>query len=164
MKSSPASVAGFNLTELMVVVAIAGVLATIALPSFKSLSQSQLVKNASMELYASLNLARSEAIKRSSDVTMQTTMNAKNEVSWTITSGTTVIRQKDYIKGVGMNVQNVVNAKVVYQRTGRTLATTAPTFLIDATGVTTPFASCVGITLSGMPRIYKPVNETCPSP
>lgn len=167
MKSSPSSISGFTLTELLVVITVAGILATIAIPSFKSLSQSQRVKNASFELYSSLSLARSEAIKRNNDVTMTPVAYSvtspaptHNEFGWTIAANNVPIRNLPQMKGIAITANGLNNSGgITYQRTGR--ATTTPIILIDAYGTTTPYASCVKIELSGMPRIYKPVNGAC---
>lgn len=174
MNSQPSSVAGFTITELMVVVAIAGALAMIALPSFKSLSQSQEIKDAAIELYSALSLARSEAIKRNCNVTVTPIYNpvnfpapTHNEVGWTIATGAgcttaATIRNKSQLKGIALTVLPTTVTSITYQRTGRTTAAISPTFLIDAYGATTPYASCVKIELSGMSRIYKPTGGVCP--
>lgn len=151
MKTSFSRAAGFTITELLVVVAIFGILAAITLPSFKSLSQSQRVKNASYDLFSALSLTRNEAIKRNSDVTLAAAMNAKNEVSWVITAADgTAIRTHDYISGVA--ITGLPGTQVIYHRNGR--PANNATFQIDASGVTTPtaFVRCVTIELSGMPR------------
>ena len=163
---SGTSASGFTLAELLVVVAVVGILTMIALPNFKSVSQSQRVKNASYELFSGLSLARNEAIKRNNDVTLATTMNAKNEVSWLITAAPvlpattlpTPIRTKAYISGVAMTIVGLSSpAQLTYHRNGRLIpaASTATTFQIDAAGAATPtaFVRCVTIELSGMPRI-----------
>ncbi len=54
---------GFSLIELMVTIAVLAILLSIGLPSFRSSLQSNRLATASNELIASLNLARSEAIR-----------------------------------------------------------------------------------------------------
>lgn len=56
--------AGATLMELMVVLAIAAILTTVAIPGFASLARSTRLSGATNDILASLHLARSEAIKR----------------------------------------------------------------------------------------------------
>lgn len=57
---------GFSLIELMVAVAILAILLALAVPSFQDMIQQNRVRTAAADLNDSLNLARSEAIKRGS--------------------------------------------------------------------------------------------------
>lgn len=64
---SPLRPSGFTLIETMVVVAIVAILAALAAPSFSDLIRNNRVSAASSALQVSLNLARSEAVKRGTD-------------------------------------------------------------------------------------------------
>ena len=128
---------------------IAGILATIAVPSFQSITQNQRAKNASFELYASLSLARSEAIKRNADVTI-TPVSGNWQDGWDISaSGVSGIRTQRAIKGI---VITGWPASVVYAKTGRTAAAS---FQVDVSATATTNARCIKIDLSGMPRSIK---------
>ena len=59
---------GFNLLELMVAIAIAGILLGIGIPSFTEFVRNSRMTSTANELLADITLARSEAIKRRSPV------------------------------------------------------------------------------------------------
>jgi len=153
MNAQRRSEPGFTLPELLIVLAVAGILAAIAMPSFQSLTQSQQVKNASFELFANLSLARSEAIKRNGNVTLTPTDVNNWGNGWTTTSaGGESIRSQGTLKGVSITATGSP-ATVAYARTGR--ATAAVSFQIDVSGTTTGNIRCIKIELSGMPRVSK---------
>lgn len=61
---------GFTLIEILVTIAIVGIVASFAIPSFNNLIVSNRNTTAANELMANLLLAKSEALKRSSNVTL----------------------------------------------------------------------------------------------
>jgi type IV fimbrial biogenesis protein FimT len=71
MYHKPDNISGFTLVELMITVSIAGILMAMAIPSFNSTIRSNRLTTYTNELVASLNLARSEAVKRGVSVTVR---------------------------------------------------------------------------------------------
>ncbi len=67
---SNASTRGFSLVELMVTIAIAGILLALALPAMQRSLTSRAVASNAEELVSSLRFARSEALKRGSAVAL----------------------------------------------------------------------------------------------
>lgn len=61
---------GFTLLELLVAITVLGILVSIAIPSYKSTTLSAQLRTATNNLVSSINLARSEALKRNTLVTL----------------------------------------------------------------------------------------------
>jgi type IV fimbrial biogenesis protein FimT len=73
MYNNPKQAAGFTLMELFVTISIAGILFSIAVPSFSEMIRSNRLTTYSNELVTALNLARSEAVKRNQQVIVRKT-------------------------------------------------------------------------------------------
>lgn len=63
-------IGGFTIVELLIVIAVAGVLAVIAVPSMRDMVYDMRLRSAHGLIISDLNLARGEAIKRNSRVLM----------------------------------------------------------------------------------------------
>ena len=154
MKSLRQSESGFTIIEMVIVVTLVGVLASFALSSFTSLRQSQQAKSASFELYTSLSMARSEAIKRNNNVTLTPLVAGDWGKGWTVTTITPVtlavetLRSQAAMKGVTITPGGA--GSVVFSRTGR--VATSVSFQVDSSPVNVNVRRCVNIDLSGMPR------------
>jgi len=66
---------GFTLLELMIVVALIGIVASIAVPSFQDTLERNQLKEAAESLKSDLMFARTEAIKRSSNINVSININ-----------------------------------------------------------------------------------------
>ncbi len=61
---------GFTLIELLIVLAVLGIIATIAIPSFKTVIENNRTTTQANNLLSAIQFARSEAAKRGEDVTL----------------------------------------------------------------------------------------------
>jgi type IV fimbrial biogenesis protein FimT len=139
---------GFTLVELVIVVTIFGVLAAIAGPAMFDFMVSQRLRNAAFELMADLTFARSEAVKRNSDVTFARSGTWTG--GWTITdsNGNTLREHTAFPSTV--TITGTANS-VIFSLNGR--ASTALNFTIDDTaGKSSIEVHCVAIDASGRPR------------
>lgn len=59
---------GFSLVELMVVIAVLGIIAAVAFPSFNAMRDRQRLRAAAEAIYAHLQFVRSESIKQDRDL------------------------------------------------------------------------------------------------
>lgn len=168
MSSRPGTL-GFTLLELMVVVTIVGILAVVGLPSMRDMVVSNRMKTLSLDLYTSLTLARSEAIKRnSSNVSMIPTAGAWQN-GWTVCvdsnansacdAGEVVVTAADAVDA-SIVLQTFPSVSIItFNRDGR-LATAAASFgiIYTANNAQVPMR-CVELSVSGRPKTLADTNH-----
>jgi len=95
---------GFTLIELLVSLTVLAIIAFAAAPSFSSLVAAQRVRNTTLDLSAAMTLARSEAVKRNSSVTVSVTAAASSDWAsgWTVTAGTEKVRSYGPYNGISI--------------------------------------------------------------
>jgi type IV fimbrial biogenesis protein FimT len=148
--------AGFTVTELMITVAMAAILATVAVPSFQTLIASQRAKTSSSELFSSLFNARSNAIMRNANVTISQNAGGWSNGWQTLDANNNVLDNHDAVAGVTI----IGPATVTYSPSGRLPAgNAAPMFVITTHSGGTTVYQCVAIDLGGRP--YTQQGSTC---
>lgn len=148
---------GFTLIELMVVVALAAIMASLAAPSFKSFVSGQRVKTAASDFAMAAIFARSEAIKRNADVTVTPATSGATgwKDGWSVAAGTIPLSQQQAYNGVTFSGPA---SAITYTGTGRLGATVSTMTITGSDGS----ARCVAFDLSGMPKSSKSSSGTCP--
>ena len=140
--------AGFTLIETMVVVAIIIVLAGVGVPAMQDLVVNQRIKTTTSDLFSSILRARSEAIKRNTDISMTPATSWSS--GWTIASPTAgepallalTTRSSITVEGPA--------AGVTFTASGRVKSNSNVTFNISSTRGT---PRCITIDLGGRPNL-----------
>lgn len=146
--------AGFTAAEILVVIAIVGILAAIAIPAMSSLLATQAVRSASYDLNADLLYARSEAISRGTNVTITGASTTDFKQGWTITeaAGNTTLRTQG---ARSSKITFTGNANVyTFDRTGRVTAGSPAQWSIvpSDSGAQDYQKRCIKLDPSGRPR------------
>lgn len=135
--------AGFTITEMLVVVAIMGLLAAIATPYMGDMIRRQRIKTAAFDVFASLAFARSEAIKRNTTVTITPTAGNWAQGWRIVDTNNNLLREQsgwDTLSATGP-------ATVVFGNSGR--STALASISLSSSGVEATSYRCVRLDLSG---------------
>lgn len=110
---------GFTLLELMVTVAVAGILAVLAVPNFNAFIDRQQIKTAAHAFLMDLTYARSEALKRNSDVQVAAS-GGDWANGWSVTNAAgDTLKVRDAQEMAKIAFPSFDTATVTYRRNGR---------------------------------------------
>ena len=134
MADAPAASRGFTLIELMVTLAIAAVLLTVAVPNFITFIQNNRLASQANDLVSMLNYARSEAIKRGVRITVcgrASNTACTGTINWdtgllvfidndgdgTVGAGETILQVRPGLEG-GNTLRAGASTRITYQSSG----------------------------------------------
>lgn len=155
---------GFTLIELLIVIALLGILAAVGTPSLQFLIATYRLKTATSDLHTMLVLARSEAVKRNSSVTITPVSASDWSQGWTLQSGSAVIARQDAYQNLNFSTYNAAYGSktvsdVTYTGTGRESSVDGVAFVLTTPALSTLPARCVILDPSGRPAVRVDKNS-----
>ena len=141
---------GFTLVELVVTVALLGMILGIAAPSMRSFVVGQRIRALSYDLTSDLLLARSEALKRNAAVVVARDTEQWH-AGWTMAAGTLQLSKRN---AVGGNVAfDGAPASITFDANGRVSSPAAQVRItLSSTSADANSQRCVELDLSGRAR------------
>jgi type IV fimbrial biogenesis protein FimT len=152
---------GFTMIEALVVVAIVAILASIAYPSMQDLMKASKLRGASSDFYSDLLAARSEAIKRRTNVSVSPSGGTWTG-GWSVTFAASTLRNHEPLAGdiqVQVNIPAAPASPITYGSNGRPTSGVRTTVIFYVTGTPGAQARCIGISPSGLPNIRTDTNH-----
>jgi type IV fimbrial biogenesis protein FimT len=179
--AAPRLQAGYTLIELMVVVAIVGILSAVAVPNFSQMMQRQRVDSQVSALVSAMRSTRAEAVKRGQQVTLCPTNNPNDNLpvcatgnpdwsrGWvvfvdngpnmrTLDPGETIINVQQAFEGSG-GVTNSTLDSMVFLPSGLPMGGVQSSFVVRPEGsgaAASPLVRNIVLSAPGRVRIDKP--------
>ncbi|HEX4870842.1 MAG TPA: GspH/FimT family pseudopilin [Nevskiaceae bacterium] len=164
---------GFTLVELMVALAVLGIVAALATPSFLTLIANNRLKSAAEQIRSDIALARSEAVKRNQVITLRFTRTSATQWCYGLRAATacdcteTTASEADYcfldLDGSGNRLPAVVSSSrfgniqieaAPFGTAGLSFSPVRPTLTSGGATLSSPQASgSLRITASGPGRV-----------
>lgn len=143
---------GFTIIEMIIVLAIMAVIATLAAPSMRSLLTTQSVKALSYDLVGDLTFARAEAISRSTNVALTVNNGTDYMSGWSVTvSGVPAPVRVQSPKTGALTAGGSTNS-ITFNRSGRTTVPFNVTIAPMDPSATADMKRCVTLDPSGRVR------------
>ncbi len=157
---------GFSLVELMIAIAILGILTAIAIPSFNEAILSNKLRSYANSLVSHAYLARGEAIKSNAPVTLCVSTDGTScatggwELGWIVLSGTTVVQRQQATAPGYKITESAGLSSLTFQPTGIG-ATQATLTVCRETPEAGSQERVVTISATGRPSVTKTTTGSC---
>jgi len=158
---------GMTMIELMLAIVIVAILMTIAIPSYKNATLGSQLSASANNLLGSVQLARSEAIKRNVAVTLCTSVNGTSctgagswQQGWIVVSAGQVIQYQQALPAGYLVTQTGGTAPLSFQPIG--IGATAATFKVCRNNPDGSQERVVTVSAAGSVYVTTTETGTCP--